>query len=105
MWVRLDDAFTDNPKIMALSDGAFRLYVIGLCYSARFLTDGRVPSRLGELRPRPANELVGAGLWAREHGVFIIHDWADYNLPADAVRQRRKASTERQRRWRDERGD
>ena len=40
MWVKLDDRFTDNPKIARLSDKAFRVYVHALCYSAGALTDG-----------------------------------------------------------------
>jgi hypothetical protein len=41
-WVRLDDQFPDHPKVVNLSDRAFRLHVWGICYSARFLTDGLI---------------------------------------------------------------
>jgi hypothetical protein len=39
-WVRLDDSFPEHPKVIALTDAAFRAHVRGLCYAGRFLTDG-----------------------------------------------------------------
>ena len=39
-WLRIDDAMVDHPKIIGLSDGAFRLHITALCYCARHLTDG-----------------------------------------------------------------
>lgn len=42
-WVRLDDQFTDNPKVVAAGPLAGWLYVSSLVYSARNLTDGFIP--------------------------------------------------------------
>lgn len=69
-WVKIDDEFTDHPKIDELSDGAFRLHVASLCYVARKLTDGIVPTSVMRrlvpcYKPALVDELVAAGLWTR----------------------------------------
>ena len=40
-WVRLDDAATLHPKLLVLSDGAFRLWINGLALANRTATDGQ----------------------------------------------------------------
>ncbi len=52
-WIKLDDALPSNRKIKDLSDRAFRLYVYGLCYCGRDLTDGIIDKddELGYCRP------------------------------------------------------
>jgi hypothetical protein len=76
-WTRLADDFYDHPKIVALSDRAFRAYVIGLCYSSRHLTDGVVPGNL--VPPRASAELVEGGLWEKVPKGFEIHDYLVFN--------------------------
>lgn len=34
--VKLDDAFADHPKVVGLTDRAFRVHVRALCYCGRF---------------------------------------------------------------------
>ncbi len=90
-WVRLDDSFTDHPKVDGLSDAAFRLHVAGLCHSARFLTDGfvaasRVDRLVRRYKPALTAELVAAGAWdARPEG-WQIHDYTEWNPDAATVR-------------------
>lgn len=105
-WVRLDDGFDDHPKILDLSDQAYRLHVGALCFCARTLTDGFVST--GALR-RLVNgghvsELVDAGLWEPdgEEG-WWIHDFLDYNQSAQQVLEEREKARERQRRARENR--
>jgi hypothetical protein len=107
-WARFDDRFPSHRKIRLLSDGAFRLFVSAVCWSAENLTDGAVSTR--ELRlvadvknaPRRAQELVDAGLWEAVPGTgWRIHDYLDYQPSAEQVRAERKAKTARQQRWRD----
>ena len=43
-WTKLDDLFPGHPKVITLSDSAFRLHVTALCYCASQLTDGFIPS-------------------------------------------------------------
>lgn len=76
-WVRLDDAFATNPKVFMLSDGAFRAYVMGLCYASQHLSDGFVPA--GYVKTRAARELEAAGLWTQDGAGWWIHDFLEYN--------------------------
>lgn len=91
-YVRLDDSVMDNPKMLALSDRAFRGWVWGLCYAQRHLTDGFLP--LGALTAsvkRGTPELMKRGLWEVADGGFQIHDYLEYQ-DSKAVVESRKAS-------------
>lgn len=108
-WLRIDDSFVTHPKVVSLSDKAFRLHVAALCYCARHLTDGVItPAALLTLshaasitRPsRVHDQLVSAGLWEPVDNCWRIHDWADWNPTADQVRAQRSAAKERMRRIR-----
>lgn len=95
-WVKLDDQFPDHPKIAALSDGAFRAHVIAICYSARTLTDGRIPGRLArKWAGRSLKELVPC-LWEPADEDFLIHDYLDYQPSRHFVtKERERISQER----------
>lgn len=84
-WVRIDDAIDEHPKIAALDDSAFALFVASLAYCNRNLTDGFIPTRVGgKLRfcdgdATPAiAQLETAGLWVETPGGWRIHDFHDY---------------------------
>lgn len=106
-WVRLDDGFYDNPKILAVGLAAAGLYAAALSYAARKLTDGFVPEVAvwmltsgeeddGEL----PKFLVNHGLWTVVPGGYQIHDFLEYNPPASKVRAERAAAKERMERAR-----
>lgn len=103
-WAKLDDSFPEHLKVIDLSDGAFRLYVEGLCYAARNLTDGALPKaavRRLTGGDRRAAELVDAGLWDAVDGGWAIHDYLDFNPSADQVRGEREQARKRKARQRD----
>lgn len=105
-WVRLDDGFADHPKIDALSDAAYRMFVNGLCYCAQQLTDGTIPEgRIERLlpirRPKARAELLAAGLWTATETGVEIHDYLTYQPARASVLAEREAAAERQRRARD----
>ena len=86
-WVKIDDNFTEHPKIIGLSDGAFRLYVTALCYSNRYMTDGRIPTKickkLGD--SRKISELFAVKLW-QDFGDFIsINSYAEYQPTREKI--------------------
>lgn len=76
-YVQLDDRMADNPKVVALSDKAYRAYVESLCYASGNLTDGVLSDAIVSARPwkRSAAELVGAGLWEPRPDGYVIHDY------------------------------
>ena len=100
-WVKLDDQFTDHPKVIAAGPMAGWLYVCGLTYCSRYLTDGFIPTaqvrRLADLKgtDRLASALVDAGLWDRCDGGYMVHDYLEYNPNAEKVRAERSAAQDR----------
>lgn len=100
MWVRLDDGFADHPRVIGLSDRAFRVHVAAMCYAARHLTDGWVPSGHPS-HARAIAELVTAGLWMPgADGGFVIRDWSQWNPSGQTIKDRRTKDAERKRRER-----
>jgi len=117
-WVKIDDQFADHPKIADLGIAAPLagwLHVCALCYCARYLTDGFIPSgqvkRLAsfdhlqietggndmfgvmeDVTPeRLADALVGVGIWEEDSRGFRIHDYLDYNPSREQVKAGREA--------------
>ena len=102
-WVRLDDRYHNHPKVLGLSDAAYRLHTGAICYCAEFLTDGLLPAGwIREKRPELVSECVAAQVWdVREDGSHWIHDFLDYNPPRDKVLADKQAAQERKTKWRD----
>ena len=67
--VRLDSRITHNPRVVQLSNSAFRLHISALCWTAENQTAGVIPANAllpisGIHRHRSAaRELVNRGLW------------------------------------------
>lgn len=96
-WAKIDDQFPDHPKILAVGPLAAWLFVCGLCYCARLLTDGFIPR--GQIRrladvdnaPELADRLVECGLWEVCEGGWRIHDYLDYNPSRERTLATREA--------------
>jgi hypothetical protein len=90
-WVKLDDQFADHPKVLQAGPLAGWLYICGLTYCSRLLTDGFIPSgqvrRLADLKNPDAlaKRLVDAGLWESCEGGFRIHDYLEYQPTKERV--------------------
>lgn len=88
----LDDRAWCHPKLVNLSDKAWRVYFSGVAYSSGMGTKGvlsvqqqRMLGSNGLVRSR----LVSAGLWDDlEGGSVAIHDWELHNGKRDARRER-----------------
>lgn len=99
-WVKIDDQFSDHPKVLEVGPLAECLFVRGLTYAARYLTDGFVPDahlrRMGDLDAfAEAPKLVASGLWHEAEGGFQIHDYLDYQPSSTKVKSEREAARER----------
>lgn len=92
----LDDRMWCHPKIVDLSDKAFRVYVNSISYSSGMGTSGVLTIRKQQLVGANAKvrvELVEAGLWDElAYSDVRIHDWDEHNGKRDA---RRAADRER----------
>lgn len=97
-WLRLDDGFADHPKVLELARADRWRWVELLTLVARYRTAGHVrpgmlrgadigpklTAKLVELHLLDAHELDG-------HQDYSVHDWADYNPPADPTGRDRQA--------------
>ncbi len=92
-WLRVDDGFSDHPKVVGLSLCARGLWITGLVYAGRYLTNGFIPSaiikREGEAGAIACAELCNAGLWDTIDNGFCIHHYLDYNPSKSEVSMRR----------------
>jgi hypothetical protein len=106
-WVKIDDSFPDHPKVIGLSDKAFRVHIEGLCYCGRFLTDGFIPmavaARFVDDDMRILAELSEAGLWREklERNGFEIHDYLEHQSSKSEVTEKKESTRERAKRYRE----
>ena len=114
MWTKLDDNLLDHPKVIDAGERlgpngpalALGVYVIGLLWSNRHLSDGHLPAAVVKrfshvAKPiEVATELVRAGLWEKNGAGYTIHDFAEYNFAARDVKARRHRERDRKRRER-----
>ena len=101
-WIKLDDSLPNNPKILPLSDGAFRLYIEGLCYANQYLTDGYLANavliRLDQGNNR--DELVWAKLWIESEDGICINDYTEHQSSKADVEAKKEQVRERVTRYR-----
>lgn len=107
-WVRIDDLFPEDPKITGLSDRAFRVWLEGLAYCARQLSDGHIPaSSVKTIRGtrKSVDELVNAGLWQQNGTGYVVQNYLKFNPSKAQVEARREAGAKRLKRWREQHND
>lgn len=108
-WVKLDDTFTDHPKVEMAGDNAAWLYVAGLLYAYRADTDGFIPNgrvpKLTNLKgpKRLAQRLVDVKLWEVADDGYVIHDYLDHQQSAADREEQRAANADRLRKHREKR--
>ena len=106
-WIKIDDSFPNHPKVIGLSDKAFRIHITGLCYCGTYLTDGYVPmtavAKWADENMDVIVSLVVAGLWIEDvsNNGFRIHDYLAHQTSKQQVEDKRGALRERQKRYRD----
>jgi hypothetical protein len=89
-WLRLDDGFSDHPKLLELSPADRWTWIEVLCYCARYRTGGHVPRRLSSKISRATPAFVDRCfklelLDEDPDGELHVHDWKDYNGPLEAA--------------------
>lgn len=105
--MNLDDQMFEHPKIVKLSDGAFRLHISAIGYCNRYLTDGIihadvVPRLMPRFRPSYLRELLGdylsgylsngsRPLWMEHPEGYEIRDYLEWNSSRVDVEKRRLA--------------
>lgn len=116
-WIRIDDHAPEHPKMLAAGPTACWLWVWGLAYANRQLTDGFIPCDAiylsGVRNPgRFADTLMDVGLWDRvmptetsDRDGWNIHDYHEYQPSKAQVTQKRQAALDRVKRWRYAKGN
>jgi len=106
-WVRIDENALEHPKIGGLPDGAFRLWVQGLAYCQKFLTDGFISNLairgLHAFSPKRKELLMNAGLWERAEDGISVHDFLQWNVSRQHVMAARDQARERLKKHREKR--
>jgi hypothetical protein len=107
-WGRIDDHAYRHRKFKLawdLEPASVGLEFFALSYSNDELTDGAVdeqfvhgwfPRRVARER-RAVDALLEAGLWVPNGAGWQIHDFLEYNDPAEEVKARRQAKERRRR--------
>lgn len=90
-WLKIDDGMPRHPKIMGLSDGAFRALVTLWCYAAEHETDGHIPDAAWKItaKPRQRTELMDAELVHRNGVGYVIHGFTERNPTKAQLTDRR----------------
>ncbi len=122
-WIRIDDHFDEHPKLAKVGPIAWGLWLAGLAYCNRNLTDGFIPwavaqklasfkvvdntGRLWTLARTCGmvgddidadwviGLLVDAGLWEEVEGGFQVHDYLDYQPSRERVLREREQARRR----------
>lgn len=87
-YIRVHDGLYEHPKVVGLSDAAFRLLVESWCYCSRNRTDGRISDVIWKRRggAKARRELVDAGLAEQADGFVEMHDYLEHQRSAEEIR-------------------
>ena len=105
-WIRIDDGLPEHPKFDQAGPLAGWLWLCGMGYCNRNLTDGRISKERVPLLstvPKPEKEalrLVEAGLWVDEGDAYRVNDYLTYQPSREKVLAERAAAAERKARSR-----
>jgi hypothetical protein len=104
VWFKTDDKLHEHRKVRMLGKAklpAMGLWILCASWSADNQMDGSCPQvvvKRWDPRCRYAAKLVSSGLWVEEtidgEPGYRFHDWADYQLTADDLDERRKIRAE-----------
>jgi hypothetical protein len=97
LYAKFDLGMDEHPKIMLLTDKAFRALIESTLYARRQLTDGYLDQRVVERKwgPEVAAELSSNDperpSWARVEGGWMIHDFAEHQTTTLDIQAKREA--------------
>jgi len=103
-WFKVDDGLCFHPKAIAAGNSALGLWVRAGSWCGANLTGGALPRHMiGTFgaQKRDAARLVSAGLWCETEEGYQFNDWDVYQPTKEQVEADRKASRERQARYRE----
>jgi hypothetical protein len=94
-WVKLDDGFETNPKIVRAGNESAGIFCRILAHCGRHLTDGKIVSEVAVSiagSKAKVDKLVEIGLLEVLHdGRYHVRDFLEFNPSADEVEGKREA--------------
>ncbi|MDK8345456.1 hypothetical protein QP868_02140 [Brevibacterium sp. UMB1308A] len=99
-FARLSLDYADHPKIVGLSDAAFRAHVELILYSRKYLTDGVIGKQIAKrLLPHVLKELLNnddeaPSLIALDNGDYLLHGFCDMQETKAEVEAKRLVRAE-----------
>lgn len=111
-WVKIDDKFYDNPTNRSLGPAGRDLFIAGLTYCAKGLTDGVIPKcdlplLLAQAQAKKATveKLLEAGRWLDLGDRFEVVEYLTYQLSKERVLAERERARKKKQRQRAEADD
>jgi len=95
-WLKLDDSFWANPKVVAAGNEVAGAYVRMLSYSAQQLTDGFIPDEPVRLIAKAGltKKLVSHGFVEKTGGGLLVPDYLDFNPSREKALATRRARSQ-----------
>ena len=93
LWAKIALNLADNPKVIGLSDAAFRAFIEAILYSRQHLTDGFLDARVVAKRwgLEVAQELTSNDpsnpSWLTVEGGFQIHHFCEHQTTNDDIQE------------------
>lgn len=104
LFIRLDLDYPDHPKIIGLSDAAFRAHITMMAYARKHKTDGRIPQQIAQrfvdeaLNELRTNDPDTPSLELQPDGSYYLHGYEDMNETRAEIDARSRANAENGRR-------
>lgn len=99
-YFKLDDHLPENPKIIAAGEDAELLYIHGLAYCSRQLTNGVIPKAIvprlvAKGAEKRSQALVANELWIDRGDSFEVHDYLLHQRSREQIENERRKARER----------
>lgn len=99
-YIRLDDHFDENKKVELIGEPAAWLYVVGLCYCSRNLTDGMIPkSKVPKMVTGRVNHrvkvLLEREMWIDRGDEYEVKDYLLHQRSRAQIEEERRKARER----------
>ncbi|MGO3884719.1 MAG: hypothetical protein ACTJHU_00345 [Mycetocola sp.] len=95
LFARLDLDYADHPKIVRLSDSAFRAHIEMILYARKYMTDGVIPNRVANRLGYESvlellqNDAETPSLIDNGDGTYSLHGYADMNETKSDIEERK----------------
>lgn len=109
-WFKMEDDLPERPRIAAAGSSAGWLYVCGIAYCSRNLTDGFIPFSVahrlttldsGVSCEEAAERLCDVELWEKLSGGYFVKKYLEHQKSRAEIEEKRKSERARLREFRD----